>query len=80
MGPTVTRPVQDPLAVLSLDNRLHMSRVGFKPPLVDDTFYEVDALPTKPPRLDEYLVLLLDPNIQYLDPIIHYIISVMCHK
>ena len=27
-----------------------VSRVRFKPPLVDDTSYEADALPTKPPR------------------------------
>ena len=27
-----------------------MSRAGFKPPSVDDTSYETDAIPTKPPR------------------------------
>ena len=26
--------------------------MGFDPPSVDDTSYEVEALPTKPPRLD----------------------------
>ena len=29
-----------------------MSQVGFHPPPVDDTSYEADTLPTKPPRLD----------------------------
>ena len=28
MGPTVTRPVQDPLAVLCLKNRLYMSPIS----------------------------------------------------
>ena len=30
-GPTVTRPVQDPLAVLSLENRLYMATVYVYP-------------------------------------------------
>ena len=33
----------------------HMSRVGFKLPMIDDTSYEADALPTKPPRPDYIL-------------------------
>ena len=31
---------------------INMPEAGFNPPLVDDTPYEADALPTKPPRLD----------------------------
>ena len=50
MVPTITRPVQDPLAVLRLENRLYLPQAGFDPLLGDDTFYEADALPTKPPQ------------------------------
>ena len=32
MGPNVTEPVQDPLAVLLLDNRLYMMEVGHHVP------------------------------------------------
>ena len=28
------------------------SQAGLEPPLIDDTSYETDALPTKPPWLD----------------------------
>ena len=31
VGPTTTRPVSDPLTVLSLDNRLYIDRVWSKP-------------------------------------------------
>ena len=31
---------------------MHKSQAGFDPPPVDDTSYEADALPTKPPWLD----------------------------
>ena len=30
----------------------YMPQAGFEPPLVDDTSYEADALPTKPPQQD----------------------------
>ena len=33
-----------------------MPRAGFKPPPADDTSYEADTLPTKPPRLVPYLL------------------------
>ena len=29
-----------------------MPQAGFEPPLVDDTSFEADILPTKPPRQD----------------------------
>ena len=32
-----------------------MSQAGFEPPFPDDISYEADALPTKPPRLDDFL-------------------------
>ena len=34
---------------------MHKSQAGFKPLSADDTSYEADALPTKPPQLDEKL-------------------------
>ena len=32
-------------------------QVGFEPPLIDDTSYEADAPPTKPPWPDEFMIL-----------------------
>ena len=37
---------------------LYMPQAGFKPHLVDDTSYEADAIPTKPPWLDHKSVYM----------------------
>ena len=37
----------------------HVSHVEFEPPLIDDTSYEADALPTKPPRPDGHNTLFM---------------------
>ena len=36
----------------------YVSRAGFEPPLADETSYEANALPTKPPRLDLCFIIL----------------------
>ena len=36
-----------------------MPQAGFEPPLVDDTSYEADALPTKPPWLDAHFCYVI---------------------
>ena len=38
---------------------MHKPKAGLDPPPVDDTSYEADTLPTKPPPLDCTLTLLL---------------------
>ena len=38
--------------ILYLFSRIYPAQAGIDPPLIDDTSYEADALPTKPPRLD----------------------------
>ena len=48
-----------------------MFRAGFEPPPADDTFYEADTLPTKPPRLDRLQIfdfLILSSSKQLLKP------------
>ena len=35
-----------------------MPQAEFEPPSVDDTSYEADALPTKPPRQEGFILLL----------------------
>ena len=44
----------------------HVSRVGFKLPLVDDTSYEAGTLPTKPPLPDDNNTLIVRKEVLYI--------------
>ena len=54
VGPTVTRPIQEPLAVNTLTtDYVYVSRAGFKPGFRVNVYLNLTyPQPTQPPRLD----------------------------
>ena len=66
MGPTVTKPVQDPLAVLLPDNRLYIHIIGTMSQVIDPPAYCREWIATGMKCSSEYIYRNVIRNVRIL--------------